>query len=313
MKKIIFIISILGFIGIDVIIFQFSNPTIQTSIDKGNPVQATPGVDIAEREVRNDKGQVGEKPRTGKITTLNLNERHRKVWACKELLEERKSLGLSISDAPDTGMIESEKAIQIAVQHSQETSNTNQAPEVALVDGFYIISYKNHDNPFRVGDPGDDCRIAIDAQTGEFISTEDLNRGVVGIGTSRKTGAGMVDESSQAEEYSAKLFNGLKELHRRVLHGQPLKSDPQPRMIALAEAIKVAMEQVSDRDYDQNKEPLAILVDDVYIVTFWENDADKLPDGWKSYDSRVGIDANTGEFIAMEITRKNHIPIGEKE
>ncbi|MEE9368111.1 MAG: hypothetical protein V3V05_04510 [Pontiella sp.] len=146
------------------------------------------------------------------------------------------------------------------------------------------------------------CRIAIDAQTGEFISTEGLNRGVVGIRTSRETGAGMVDETPQAEEYLASLSNGLKELHRRVLHSQPLQSEPQPGMLAPEEAVRIAMEQVADRNYDRNKEPLAILVDDVYIVIFWYTNADQLPDGSPSYDSRVGINAKTGEYIAMEIT-----------
>ena len=295
----------LGAIGIFAILFQFRKPATQTSTDKGTPIQETAILGAAKERGSTDKAQVVEMSGMVKTHPPSLEEKHRKVWACKKLLKEREAEGLPVSDILETGMIAPEKSLQIASQHVRKTSNIDRPPDVVLIDGFFIISYRNHENPFRAGDPDYDCRIAIDARTGEFISVEGLNRGVVGISTSRKTGAGMVDETLLAEVYKEKLLDGLKELHRRVLHGQPLESEPQPGMVDPQEAVRVAAKQVVDRNYDQSKEPWPILVDDVYIVTFWKNETDKLPDGWPTYDSRVGVDAVTGEFLAMEVTRGN--------
>jgi hypothetical protein len=202
-------------------------------------------------------------------------------------------------------MLEDEKVISIALGHARTTSNTNQMPEIELREGVYIASYKRYDNPFRGGDPGFDCRIAIDALSGKLISVQGLNRGAEGCRMSRRTGVGLIDEAPQAKIYQERVSDALRELHRRIQYGHPLASSPQSGMINQEKAVQRAREQVADRKFDPNKSPWPILINDIYIVTFWRYDEDVYPEwGNLLYDSRVGIDAKTGGFVAMDITRK---------
>lgn len=218
-------------------------------------------------------------------------------------LSEQEAQGLHVGDKPKEGMIKLEEVVEVASQHTRNTSNTNKPPSVILVGDFYVVTYEKYKDPFLAGKPHFDCRIGIDAWTGEYISLLRSGGGIIKFQLSKKTGAGVLGENPQTEIYQKKLFNSLKTLTLRCKNSHPLESVPQLGMIPPDEAVKLAVEQVQNRNYDQQKAPWAILVDDVYIVIFWKSRGADIPDGMPIYDSRVGLNAHTGEYIGMEITK----------
>jgi len=299
---------IVGFLGVAIglVVFPLLNQktnkqSVEKTIDK-LLVQSSPSM-------KEDNG-LGSNNTSSKTSVLGKlsKDRRLKVRNCIKYIEEQEKLGQAIGDLPQEGMVSPEILVKRAFMKVRSTSDPERFPHIVLVDNFYVVSLWKHPNPFRAGGAGFDLRMGFDAWTGEYISGLSGGGGIISLTIDKKTGAGLTGEVPEAKEYKKRVFDCLKELGMRVFYGRPWNSEIKPNMIAPEESIRIARKQVADRDFDPNKEPLAILVDDLYIVTFWKKGVEKLPDGWKSYDSRVGIDAYTGEFIAMEITRKRTLP-----
>jgi len=219
-----------------------------------------------------------------------------------QYIEEQEKLGLAVGENPRPGMIEYESLINRAFDKGRRsTTSTNRAPDITLINNIYVVSLRRHSNPFRAGNDGYDSRLGFDAWTGEYIAGISSRSGIRVLHISKNTGAGKVGENHQATKYKKRVFDGIEQMELDVFYGRPWNSKPTPEMISPEEAIQVAASQVTDRKYDKSKTPLSVLMDDLYIVTFWKPNIEELADGEATFDTRVGIDANSGKYIAMEI------------
>jgi len=221
-----------------------------------------------------------------------------------QYLEEKEKLGLLVGENPADGMVGHDSLINNAFSKGRRsTTNTNRAPGITLINDIYIISLWRHSNPFRAGNDGYDSRLGFDAWTGEYITGISSGGGPRVLHISKETGAGKVGATPKATKYKKRVFDGIEQMELDVIYGRPWNSKPTPEMISPEEAIQVAASQVTDRKYDKSKAPLFVLVDDLYIVTFWKPNIEELADGEATFDTRIGIDATSGKYIAMEIAK----------
>lgn len=282
---------------VGVIVFSFTEQTSEKTSPKALPQPPLENIKENKSEKVMELAPVPLPKADSNIKREMLNEYY-------NLLETIDIQEASRNVQPKEGMIDSSAAQKIALQYARSTSNTNKAPHVILMDDFYIVLLEKIPNPFRVSKKLNiDLKVGIDAWTGEYISGLRSGGGVVLINVNRKTGAGKVGESANADAYYERTFKALRKLMHNVYYGRPWSSEPTPEMISPEEAIQIAASQVAKRKYDKSKEPLPVLVDDLYIVTFWKPNIEELPDGASTFDTRVGIDANSGEYIAMEIAK----------
>lgn len=276
---------------------QHSSKPKQMTLGQQLPDEKKVEVSLSDKELQSRAPQ-------SRSSAIPAKEKHLMVMKCKRIIDERRAQGIPVSDSKQKGMIDEAAVLSRATEFTSKTSDTSRPPDIALVGDYYIVSYYKNANPFRADDGAYDCRIAIDAWSGEVVSIEGLTRGVYRFPMSNKTGAGDVNESSDALVQRKRVYDALQALTLRVMHGKQLNSDLEDAMVSPHVAVQSASQEVKTRSYDNSKEPLVILVEDIYIVTFWKNS--KLinsKDGYVLYDSRVGIDAFTGEFIGMEISR----------
>lgn len=250
--------------------------------------------------------------KTQKPAAYKSEVQHEKFHECIAYLKEKEAQGLPVGDDPEEGMVDRELLIQRSFLKSRTTSNTNRAPYIVLIDDVYIVSLWRHSNPFRIGEPGFDLRIGFDAWTGELILSLSGGGGVGILNVNKETGAGRVGETPKAKRYQQRVFDRLEKLELDIFYGRSWGLEPKANMIKPEQAVSMAKKQVVKRKYDREKEPFTVLVDDLYIVTFWDIDADKLTERSKAYDSRVGIDAYSGEYVAMETTREDRISQAKK-
>ncbi len=195
-------------------------------------------------------------------------------------------------------MVSPEVAVATATRHITSSCSSNK-PDVFWVDDIYIVRFFLHPNPFLAGKiPSLDA--GIYARTGECFIGHRGGGGVIRINIRKETGAANAED---AAKYKERFLQGAKTLGQNIFYGREWESEAQPKMISKEDALAVAKRVIEERDYDRAAEPLVLLVDDLYIVAFWKPDREKLADFDTTYDSRVGIDAYTGEFIAMETTR----------
>jgi hypothetical protein len=223
------------------------------------------------------------------------------------LLHERWTKGKILEDAPQKGMANAVDVLKSAIARLGMSSSLNvMASRIFLVGDSYIVCVPRYQNPFyfypdNLWDFG--LWLGYEAWSGKFIATQHpADGGQMAYMLGSKTG-GDGNESSIAS-YQNRFLASLEKLHNRICYGQVSESERNEGMIESVEAIKIASTQIEDRTYDQSKKPLPLLVDDVYVVVFWKRSEEINSTGDFLYTARVGIDAYTGEFIAMEIPRK---------
>lgn len=299
MKKKFALILFIIVAGISLFLQQTSHRDNSSTLDMRNRAKSDPEKTEKELSVQ---GCVKESTRTQQKKNKN-----QLFWRSLDFITAQKEAGLPVGDSIKTGMVEKEKAISVAWENVKyrDTCDPNEPPEVLLVNDLYIITFWNFDSPFHsYPTRGIDTQTGVDAWTGELISIRLSGDSVCAIGYGRRTGGDGSEEKRHA--YQERLGNSLLELHERINRGRLLESEQQMGMIDPQEAVKSAAKQVEDRLYDRNKEPWPLLVDDVYIVTFWKPEADIPTEGGRLYDCRIGVDAYTGEFIAMDVAPPFH-------
>ena len=222
-----------------------------------------------------------------------------------ESLKKDKPKSLATNAKPKPGMISVETVLEMAVQHASQRSSfsTNQVPDIALVEDRYVVTFWQRKNPYRPSVRYFDSKVRIDAWTGEFIRLEFNQSGVKGFGFSPKIGDGTLTTAEERGLFQ-KMTKKIEVLDAKAIQEGvlPEGENPSPEMVNAQDVIRAAEIEVADRNYDRKQSPQAVLIDDVYIVIFWKH-PDAVPVRGRIYDSRVAIDAKTGEYIAMEITR----------
>lgn len=227
-------------------------------------------------------------PKTGNSTELSVSQ---KVGIPTNLIAEQN---------PD--MIAMDEALKIAFKQAswRETCDTNTTPSIEVVDGDYLVTYWMHEDPFRNRLIKYDSKIRIDAQSGEVLDTH-LARGGSRIR--------ILDPKSQGKTAEERAINlerikpaGM-ELSKRVRNGKELSDDLSSVSLSPKAAAEIAINHALSRGrtYDIQREPMSILIDDVYIIVLWRQ-PDDLAEKGPTYDSRVFVDASTGAVMGMEIT-----------
>lgn len=201
------------------------------------------------------------------------------------------------------GMITREKAREISLKYSRDSSCVNIEPEIVLIDDVYLVTLFRRPNPFIVSNKTPDIEIGIDAFSGEYLAAIRHSGGVVRLNIDRETGAGIAGKDPEAQKYYDRAFSALKTLSLNAYYGKPEKSIHSPDMISSEEAIIQAKLYLKKTDTTWTEPPLASIVKDAYIVTFWKPNKDGLAEGELRYTSRVVIDAITGEYIAKETAK----------
>jgi hypothetical protein len=220
------------------------------------------------------------------------------------LLYERWTAGSDpIGDPPLTGMISQKTVLNQAIGKLGKSNSLNvDTAEIYLIEETYVVCVPRYKEPFYYYPEGlwnFGRWLLYNAWTGEYIGAKTPTDSVIPIGFSNKTGGDGTEESAKANK--SRLSEAIREMHNNIRHGKVTESEPQNGMIDSGTAVKSAENQINDRNYDPNKEAWPILINDIYIVTFWKKDEDINPKGGRTYDCRVGVDATTGEFIAMDV------------
>lgn len=199
-------------------------------------------------------------------------------------------------------MIAMEEVLKTAFKQAnwRDTCDTNTPPSIERLDGDYLVTYWMHENPFRNSPRKYDSKIRIDAQSGEVLDTHLAQGG---------SQVRILDPKSQGKTDKERAFNlerikraGM-ELSMRVRHGKELSDAPTTLSLTPKSATEIAVNHALSRGrtYDNQREPMSILIDDVYIIVLWR-EPDNLAENGPTYDSRVFVDASTGTVIGMEIT-----------
>jgi len=221
-----------------------------------------------------------------------------------EILEKIRKQGDSgfLSVVHEPGMLPRSMAVEIAkIKVDSFNYDRGKEPKVLLVDGCCVVQFYDFQNIYYAKKRTISCSVVIDVWTGKAIGMQHARRG---------PSYHILDPKTPGETEEEKLANKIRmrdsglELSIRMRHGQPLSSERQSGMILPDAAIRIARQYAISRNrtFDTSRKPQAVLIDDIYFIVFWRS-PNLVSERGPTYDSRVGVDAFTGEVIAMEITR----------
>lgn len=200
--------------------------------------------------------------------------------------------------------IDEKEAVEIAKKRvsSRSSCDINTPPEVTLINGYYEIKFWSQTNPFWNSPRSPDNIVRVNAVSGEAEGMRVGFGGVQIFSSDPKSNPGATPE--EKETFKLRMQKTLLELTKRVREGSRLYDDASSDMVSANDAVQNAVKHISScgRIFSARRHPSPILVENTYVVVFWR-DQEFISDNSPTYDSRIGIDAHTGEVIGMEITR----------
>lgn len=204
-------------------------------------------------------------------------------------------------EPPKEGMVNKAAAIQKASNQIEHwIYDRSKVADVYLMNEHYVVQFYDFTNPFRVVSNKISASVVVDAWTGQPIGLEYARRGtgIHGLDPKSQTGT----EEERAANFERVKSSGM-ELSMRVRNGRELSDDPSTLSLSPKAAADIAVNHALSRGrtFDNQREPMSILIEDVYIIVLWRQ-PDDLAEKGPTYDSRVFVDASTGTVIGMEIT-----------
>ena len=202
-------------------------------------------------------------------------------------------------------MLSIEQVLKIAHEKAswRNTCDTNIPPRIELIDGQFVVTYWMYDTPFRRGSRKYDSKIKIDARSGEVIETLLAQGGVQNHILDRNSLGG---NSDKEKSFNLKrLKTAWLERNMQIRNGHwKLPVVPQRGMLSAETVSNIAMQYARsrNRDFNPNRESMVTLIGDVYIVVLWRCPS-QVKDDDLTYDSRIFVDAFTGEIIGMEVAQ----------
>ena len=191
------------------------------------------------------------------------------------------------------GMLSRAEAKALAFSSCGLEQNANRRSTVSLIGDVYIVEIDRPENIFR-NTQQRHYIVGLDALTGSVLSKGMNEKGMQFYWTDKDT--------RESPEKSQRVQRAILELDERASTGEELNSTLVEGMISPEIALSVAEKQVTFRE--GVLPPLAVLVDDVYMVVFWRPDGKFARYHKKKYYERVVVDAYTGEYVGMETTKE---------
>ncbi|WP_372847119.1 hypothetical protein [Pontiella sp.] len=210
-----------------------------------------------------------------------------------------------VNSKPQLGTISSNQALEMVrsrinqVEKKYEVLGQRES-RVIFTNNLYVIALYSYPNLFKSGSMSVSYFGFVDAFSGDFLGIRDVGGGT-NIRTLDPKSQGVTEEEKAAHLERIKV-SGM-ELGERVRYGRVLSDSENESMIPPAEAIRFAELHAEHRgrQFDKGRAPMPILIGDVYIVVLWRN-PEQVKEGENTYDSRVFLDAETGNIIGMEVT-----------
>lgn len=193
-----------------------------------------------------------------------------------------------------------EDAVEIAIQEIRtDFDDISQTPDVMRTNDIYLVQFWRRRNPY-VNRSSYSSKCSINAYTGEVISTIYYHGGTALYQFKRVKGDPLAKE--EREKYAKSVMSALSELENRgrKLGRLPDGDKPTTDMIAPAIAEAVGRKIITGKRYDLSRPPQVALVGNIYIVIFWKLADQVTFENDLLYAYRVGVNAITGDFMALE-------------
>lgn len=179
------------------------------------------------------------------------------------------------------------------------------APGVVLIEDVYVVVFWKKTNPYRKQSKAWALQVEVSAWNGEVVSGAVPGGGSQKIILRSDDGTWNEPWTDEQELRARKWGDLLGRLDDAATERGEIPEnvgDAPDGVVSRAAAIAEAEKWAAKRAYDRAAPPIVSLIEGVYVVAFWKNNPEGVGPGSPLYDSRVLIDAETGNYLKMEIT-----------
>lgn len=291
-KKLLILLAVIMFIGASITVEFFQRSKSKNNSYEDHTIHSITPTSIAKTDGENmidgTPGTVGKKSSQTSISQSVGRTKRQRFTEALQMFDKPEA-----AKSPLEGMISPQLALKSAMQYITVPYQTNPPPSVSLIKDVYIIEFWKLHNPFRARRQLD-FLAGVDAWNGDFLDIYKQHGSMQFYWLDKET--------RKSEEKIRQMKSIVMELDNRANESQLAQPELQQGMVSPEQAISVAQPHVEARNYDRERKPDVYLVDGVYMVVFWRHHGSTARHHKKLYDTRVAIDAITGEYIGTEIT-----------